>query len=80
MITGRHDRITQCLSEPPCSGKPTGLRKTRKNGRKCAPGTDDPVISLGKIGGKGPLPRHECRHALPLRRASGQRQLQIPHN
>lgn len=80
MITGRHDRMTRCLPEPTRSGKPTGLCKTRKNGRKRAPGADDPVIFMCRISGKNPSPRHECRHVTPLRGASGQRQLQIPHN
>ena len=80
MMTGRHDPITRCLPEPSRSGTPTGLRKTRKNGGKRAPGPEDPVIFMCRISGKRPLPRHECRQVTPLRGASGQRQLQIPHN
>ena len=80
MMTGRQDRITRCQSEPSRSGTPIDLCKTRKNDRKCAPGTDDPVTIMRRISGKRPLPRHECRHVTPLRGASEQRQLQIPHN
>ncbi len=79
MMTGRHDRITRCLSDPPRSDKPIDLRKTRKNGRKYTLGTGDPVIPMHEISGKSPSSHHEGRHVTPLRGASGQRQLQIPH-
>ncbi|GAA4502516.1 hypothetical protein GCM10023158_30640 [Gluconacetobacter tumulicola] len=80
MVARRDDSMTRRMPEPPRSGKPTGLRKTRKSGRKRALGTDDPVTPMHKISGKSPSPRHECRHVTPLRGASGQRLLQIPHN